>query len=193
MTEETQETVQGNLLLKQGWNTHQCRRLLLQHLRYHITSVSGSPSTTRVVAKCQRRCSVCFDTILSASRRRMSSRIQNPVLCGSILCWYHLVPSSNSGPLWRKTHEPYKAKQRVVTERLRRAHISRRKLPRYALEHPIRVDSRWKRDQEWETDGGLYSRKSNVYWSLPRKELRRDEAQDCSVQKRNTSKHNVFV
>ena len=35
----TLETVQGNLLLKQDRNKHQYRRLLLQRLRYHITSV----------------------------------------------------------------------------------------------------------------------------------------------------------
>ena len=40
----TPETVQGNLLLKQDRNKHQCRRLLLQRLRYHITSEDGSTS-----------------------------------------------------------------------------------------------------------------------------------------------------
>ena len=62
------ETAQGNLLLKQDRNKHQCRRLLLQRLLYHLTSVNGSTSnqvsTTRAVSKCQKRWSDCFDTIL---------------------------------------------------------------------------------------------------------------------------------
>ena len=49
-------------------NKHQCRRLLLQRSRYHTTRVIGltskQVSTTRVVSKCQRRWSDCFDTIL---------------------------------------------------------------------------------------------------------------------------------
>ena len=49
-------------------NKHQCRRLLLQRSRYHTTRVLGltsnQVSTTRVVSKCQRRWSDCFDTIL---------------------------------------------------------------------------------------------------------------------------------
>ena len=63
----TLEKVQGILLLKQDRNEHQCRRLL-QRQRYHTTSVTGSMWSqvrlTKVVSKCQRRWSDCFDTIL---------------------------------------------------------------------------------------------------------------------------------
>ena len=48
-----------NLLLTQDRNKHQCRRLLLQRLRYHITSVIGSTSNqvsrTKAVSKCQKK------------------------------------------------------------------------------------------------------------------------------------------
>ena len=40
----------------------------------------------------------------------------------------------------------------------------------------------WQRRQERETCGVLYGRESNVHRSLSREGLRRDEAQDCSVQ-----------
>ena len=63
-------------------------------------------------------------------------------MCGFILCWHLLIPSSISRPLWRKTHWSYFARQRVVTERHRRALLPRWKLPRCAL------DSGWQRRQE---------------------------------------------
>ena len=117
---------------------------------------------------------------LLAKRRRSQEEIS--VLCGSILCWYHIVPSSNSRSLWRKTRQSYIATQRVVTGRLRRAHQPRWKLPRYALDHSIGIDSGWQRRQEREMCGVLCGREPNVHRSLTRKGLRRDEAQDCSVQ-----------
>ena len=51
-----------------------------------------------------------------------------PVLPGSIPCWFDLIHSSNSRPLLRKTHQSYIARQRVVTEWVRRAHLPRWKL-----------------------------------------------------------------
>ena len=51
--------------------------------------------------------------------------------------------SSTSRPLWRRTHQSYIARQRVVTKRLRRAHLPRWKLPRRALDYSIWIDSRW--------------------------------------------------
>ena len=58
----------GNLLLKWDRNKHQWRQLLLQRQRCHITCVFGltwkQVRTTRVVWKCQKRWSGCFDTIL---------------------------------------------------------------------------------------------------------------------------------
>ena len=75
------------------------------------------------------------------------------------------------------------ARQRVTTGRLRRAHLPRWKLPRYALDHPIWIDSGCQRLQERETCGVLCGRESNVRRSLSRKGLRRDTAQNCSVQK----------
>ena len=63
----TSNNVQGNLA-KQDRNKHQHRRLLLQRLRCHIICVCGltwkQVLTTRVVSKCQKRWSDCFDTIL---------------------------------------------------------------------------------------------------------------------------------
>ena len=85
-----------------------------------------------------------------AKRSGPKKRFQYCV-CGSILGWYHLMPSSNSRPLWKKTPWSYIARQRIVTERLRRAHLPRWKLPRSALDHSIRIDSRWQRRQERET------------------------------------------
>ena len=107
----------------------------------------------------------------------------------------HAVPSSNSRPLCRETHQSYIARQRVVFERLRRAHLSRWKLPRYALDHSIWIDSWWQRRQERETCGVLYDRASNVDGSLSREGLRRDTVQDCSVQTQleETPKHTVLV
>ena len=55
------------------------------------------------------------------------------------------VLSSNSRPFWRKTHGSNTARQRVVTERLRREH-----LPRSTLHPPIRIDSGWQTRQERE-------------------------------------------
>ena len=64
--------------------------------------------------------------------KRRWSQEEIPVLCGSILCWYHPVHSSNSRPLWRKTRQSCIERQRVVTERLRRTH---------ALDHSICIYS----------------------------------------------------
>ena len=61
-------------------------------------------------------------------------------------------------------------------------------------DHSIRIDSGWRRRQERETCGVLHGSEPNVHRSLPRKGLRRDEAQDCSVQTHveNTPKHSVL-
>ena len=116
------------------------------------------------------------------------------------IVWIHtlLIPSctlDNSRPLWRKTYQSYIARQRVVTERLRRAHLPRWKLPRYALDHSIWIDSGVPRRQEREACGVLYGREPNVYRSLSREGLRRDEAQDCifQTQLEITTKHSVLV
>ena len=67
-TSITLENVQGNLWLKQDRNKPQWRQLLLQRQRCHIICVCGLSwnqiRTTRVVSKCQKRWSDCFDTIL---------------------------------------------------------------------------------------------------------------------------------
>ena len=130
---------------------------------------------------------------LLAKRRRSWEEMS--VLCGSILCWYHPVHSSTSRPLWRKTHWSYIAGQRVVTERLCRAHLPRLKLPRCAPDHSIRINSELQRRQERETCGVLYGPEPNVHRPPSRKGLRRDEAQDCSVQTQleNTPKHRVLM
>ena len=130
---------------------------------------------------------------LLAKRRRTKEEIS--ALCGSIPCSYHPILSSGSRPLWRKTHQSNIARQRVTTGRLRRAHLPRWKLQRYALDHLIWIDSGWQTRQDLETCGVLYGRESNVHRSLSRKGLRRDTAQNCSVQKqmKKTSKHSILV
>ena len=74
-------------------------------------------------------------------------------------------------------------------------HMPRSKLPRCALDHCITIDSGWQRRKERDTCGVLYGREPNVHQSLPRKGLRRDEAQSRSVQTQleNTPKHSVLV
>ena len=74
----------------------------------------------------------------------------------------------------RNTHQSYIARQRVVAERLRQAHLPRWKLPRYALDHSIWIDSGWQRRQEREKGGVLDGRESNVHRSLSREGLRRE-------------------
>ena len=132
-------------------------------------------------------------TELLAKRRWSQEEI--PILRGSQFTWNSSLPSSNSTPLWRNTLWSYIVRQRVVTERVHRAHPPRWKLPRYALDHSIRIDSGWQRRQERETCGVLHGREPNVHWSLQRKEVGRDEAQNCSVQTQmeNTPKHSVLV
>ena len=93
-------------------------------------------------------------------------------------------------------HRSYIARQRVVTTwQLRRAHLPRWKLTRYALDYPVWIGSWWQRRQERETCGVLYGRESNVHRSLSRKGLRRIIAQNCIVAKQleRTSKHNILV
>ena len=51
-------------------------------------------------------------------------------------------------------------RQRVIAGQFRRAHLLDWKLLRYALNHPIWVDSGWKRRQEREACGVLYGRES---------------------------------
>ena len=68
-------------------------------------------------------------TWLNYLQKGGSSKEEISVLCGSKLCWYHPIPSSNSRPLWRKTHQSHIAKTTFFTERLRRAHLPRWKLP----------------------------------------------------------------
>ena len=149
-----------------------------------IGLTSNQVSTTRVVSKCQKRWSDCFDTIFQCFEKKteqsnsgyrcfaQNSRILSvgQVEHGCIICqkeedlrrdfsivWIHslLIPSCTRS-LWRKTHQSHIARQRVVTERLRRAHVPRWKLQRYAFDHSIWFDSGWQRRQERETCGVLY-------------------------------------
>ena len=62
-----------------------------------------------------------------------------------ILILRPFIPSTNSRPLWRRSHQSNITVQRVVTERLRRIHLPRWMLQRHALNHPIWIDSGWKR------------------------------------------------
>ena len=71
-------------------------------------------------------------------RRRDSNSAWIPVHLETLL-------SSNSRPFWWKTHWSYIARQGVVTERLRRAQLSRWKLPRLTLHNPVWIDSGWEK------------------------------------------------
>ena len=81
-----------------------------------------------------------------AKRRRSQEEI--PVLPGSQLSRYIPLPSSNSGPFWRKTNWSRITRQRDVTKRLRRVHLPRWKFPRHASHHPVRIDAWWTRCQK---------------------------------------------
>ena len=186
--------------------------------------------TTRVVSKCQKRCSDHFDTIIqyfetkteqsnseswhrcfvqNLSLRSIGQFEHGCVTCNkeedlrrfSVGVWIHTLLISSyiseqfNATLEEKHINPTLPRQRVVTERLRRAHLSRWKLTRHALDHSILVGSGWQERQERDTCGVLYGRESNVHRSLSREGLRRDEAQDCSVQSQseNTTEHSVLV
>ena len=75
--------------------------------------------------------------------KRRWSQEEIPILRGSQFTWNSSLPSGNSKPFWRKTHWSYIARQRVVTERRRRAHVSRWKLSWLTLHHPVWIDSGW--------------------------------------------------
>ena len=81
------------------------------------------------------------------------------------------------------------------TERLRRAYLPSWKLPRSALDHSISIDSGWPRRQERQTCAVLNGREPNVSSITTQRGLRRDEAQNCSVQTQlgNTPQHSVLV
>ena len=82
-------------------------------------------------------------------------------LLGSSLCRDFSKLSRNSRAFWRRPNQSSIARQRVVTERLRRVHLPRWKLPRHALNHQIRIGCGWKRYRELETDGN-----SSLQWIL---------------------------
>ena len=68
-----------------------------------------------------------------------------PTVRGSQFTWNSSFLSSNSRPFWWKTHWSYIARQGVVTERLRRAQLSRWKLPWLTLHNPVWIDSGWEK------------------------------------------------
>ena len=80
------------------------------------------------------------------SKRRWSQE-EIPILRGSRFTWNSSFPSSNSQPFWKNTVILH-CRQRVVTERLRRAHLSRCKLPWPTVHHPVRIDSGWENVKE---------------------------------------------
>ena len=213
-TSITLETVQGNLLPKEtpAWLDWRRTSSVRQELFRSVKEDDQIASTRSFSASRWRRSSriqnlgtdVSFRVHvfsilvnsnvaeLLAKRRRTQKEI--PVLCGSILCRYHPVPSSNPRPLWRKTHQSYIARQRVVAKRLRRVHMSRWKLTRYALDRSFNVD--WFQLAKTSRKGDMrFCRESNVHQSISREGLRRDEAQDCSVQTQleHTPIHSVLV
>ena len=206
------EPVQGDLLPKQERNKHHCRCHLFRESRCHFACVNGSTSnrdsTTKTLLKSRRRrrsswiqnfgTDVClkirvFSSLVNSNmaelfaRRRWSPE-EISVPLGSLFCRDYSIPPSNSKPFWRKTNSSSIARQRVITERLRRVHLPRWKFPRHVLHSSIpdwfRVE---KKDQDRQTDGILHSRESPAYTSTQAKGLRRDEAQNCSVQTKSES------
>ena len=169
------EPVRRDLLPKKDRNKQHCQGHLLRELRYHSTCVSGSTSnqqsTTNILLKLRRKWPNCLDMIVLffemkteqpngqfedgwiTCKKKEDTKEEIPVLLGSSLCRDFSIPWSSSRPFRRKTHQSCIARQRVVTERRLRAHLSRWKLPRYALGRSIWIDSGW---QERETCGVLW-------------------------------------
>ena len=109
-----------------------------------------------------------------AKRRWKQEEI--PMLRGSQFTWKSSIPSINSRPFWKKTHWSNIARQRVVTERLRRAHLSRWTLPWVTLHRPVWVDSGWENVKKGRhavflsaVNRSLIStKKSSTTWRKPR-------------------------
>ena len=159
------EPVQGDLLPKQERNKHHCRCHLFRESRCHFACVNGSTwnreSTTKTLLKSRRRkrsswiqnfgtdvflkirvfSSFVNSNMAELFAKRRWSQEEISVLLRSLL-----KTSRNSRTFWRKSNSSSIARQRVVTERLRRVHLPRWKFPRHALHHPIRIDSGWKKE-----------------------------------------------
>ena len=155
------ENVQGNLQSKTETNISTD-----VFFNDYVGSTLSHDRLTRVVAKCQdcfdtilqylekkslqsnskswHRCFVQNLRVLSIGQFEhgwISCRKEEGLRRDFSVMWIHSMlissyTSSNSRSLWRKTHQSNIARQRVVTERLRRAHLPRWKLPRYVLVHP---------------------------------------------------------
>ena len=96
--------------------------------------------------------------------KRRWSQEEISVLPGSSLCRdYSKTFEQFKAVLVKYQVESNIARKRVVTERLRRVHPRRWKVPRHALHHPITIDSRWNRYQERETEGVLHSSESYAH------------------------------
>ena len=119
--------------------------------------------------------------------RRRWSQEEISVLLRSLFCRDYSIPPSNSRPFWRKTNSFSIARQRVITERLRRVHLPPWKFPRHAIHHPIRIDSGWKKRSK--KGDRRYSSQPWILCNISTqgKGPRRDEAQNCSVQKKSES------
>ena len=125
---------------------------------------------------------------LLAKRRRCKEEIS--VLCGSILCWHHLKPSSNSTPFWRYTHFLHCKTTCCYQTTSPSTSLTLEALTTYTLSSSL--DWFWVgKWQEREACGVLYSRKSDVRRSAQRNRVQPDESQNCSVQKslENTPKY----
>ena len=152
------EKVQGNLLPKQNQHKHQHPRLF-QRLHYHTTSAIGLTSnqvrSTKVALKCQKRWSDCFDTILSfrnyvfsvsvnSNMAELFAQRREDLKRDSSFVWIHsmLIASYALEQFFKatreKTHQSYIARQRVGC---RTISPSTSTIPRYALNHPIWIDS----------------------------------------------------
>ena len=228
MTEETQKNhiddigdSTGILVAGAGPKKHQCHSV--------IGFSSNQVSTTRVVSKCQRRWSNCFDTIQYFEKKTDQSKSESCHRCfvqnlrlariGQfervwITCKKDEVPGRDFSIVWIHTLLIPSCTFPTIQGHSGGKHTipafqDNVLLPSVFAEHIYNVGSSYDTHsiiqsgflpggndvKKRETCAVLYGREPNVHRSLSRKGLRRDEAQDCSVQTQleNTSKHSVLV
>ena len=82
----------------------------------------------------------------------------------------------------------------LFTRRRRRPHLSRWKLSRLTLYHPVWIDSWWEKCQEREACCVLYSRECDVRRTAQISRIRPGESKNCRVQKLldNSPKYSVL-
>ena len=172
------EPVRGDLLPKQDRNKHHCQGHLLPELPYHSTCVNGSTSNQESTT----------DTLFEVSKKMIASTWDRSILREGGAVEFKILPPMFVSQLESSPHRSIRtwlsSLQRGGAPKKRFSDFAEHiyQLLRHALHHPIRIDSGWKRYQEWETDGILHSSESYAYTSTQAAGLRSDEAQNCSAQ-----------